>query len=63
MALPEHSHCNFCGDPISFDDEYCSEECEALQFNKVKKESRRTNVFFILAIAAVVGLSLIIFLL
>ncbi len=62
MALPEHSHCKFCGDPVSFDDDYCSEECGILFTNKAKKESKRTNMFFVLALTAVVVLSVIIYL-
>ncbi len=61
MVLPEHSHCNFCGDPILFGDDYCSEECRTMDEAKQNKESKRTNIFFILAIAAIVVLTAIIY--
>ena len=27
IRLPEHSHCQYCGDPIPFGEEYCDENC------------------------------------
>lgn len=61
MILPEHSHCKFCGDPIPFGDSHCSEECRAMHETREKKESKKTSIFFIMAIAAIVVLTAIIY--
>lgn len=58
---PEHSHCKFCGDPIPFDEKYCSEECGTLFAARAKKESRKETTFFVLAMVAVTVLSIVLY--
>ena len=49
--LPEHDHCKFCGDPVPFEQAYCSEDCYWKDQAKMKKE-KRNNLLFIAATAA-----------
>ncbi|MGI6471687.1 MAG: DUF2116 family Zn-ribbon domain-containing protein [Candidatus Methanomethylophilaceae archaeon] len=58
MILPEHDHCKFCGDPIRFGDEYCSEDCNQLHHDRNRRENRRLNIIFVLALAIIAGLSI-----
>ena len=30
VALPNHSHCKYCGDPGPFGNEYCDDDCREL---------------------------------
>jgi predicted nucleic acid-binding Zn ribbon protein len=50
LRLPEHDHCKFCGDPVPFDQAYCSEECYRNEGARVKKEKNR-NYLFVAAVA------------
>ncbi len=59
--MPEHSHCLFCGDPIRFGDDYCSEECAKHFAKKKKKDALRENGFFLIAIIGVIALSVILY--
>lgn len=61
--MPDHSHCIYCGDPIPFGEEYCNEECERKERDRVASEKRRDNAFFaiaILTVVVIVGVGLII---
>lgn len=49
--LPEHDHCRFCGDPVPFEQAYCSEGCYWKDHAKVRKE-KNNNIIFIAATAA-----------
>jgi len=51
VRLPEHDHCEQCGDPVSFDRRFCSEEC-AEEYLKDRKEEKRKNLIFYSAVAA-----------
>ena len=55
LRLPEHSHCNYCGDPVPYGEEYCSEECRENHRNEDKKTRIRDIAFYV-----TVGLALII---
>ncbi len=61
--LPDHSHCRFCGDPMPFGGEYCSEECRSLYAARAKKETRKETAFFALAILAVAAVTAALYLL
>lgn len=43
--LPEHDHCRFCGDPVPFDQAFCSEKCYWDEQARIKKEKRRNLIF------------------
>ena len=49
LRLPEHSHCIYCGDPIPFGEEYCNEECRRNEAERVAKEKRKDNMFYVFA--------------
>jgi len=55
VTLPEHSHCANCGDPVPVDQEYCSDACRQQKATAKKQSDRRMWLFYIIAIAAVVG--------
>lgn len=50
VRLPEHDHCKFCGDPVPFDQAYCSEDCYWKDQAQTKEEKRK-NVIFVAATA------------
>lgn len=49
--LPEHDHCEYCGDAVPFDRRFCTEEC-AGRWLRERKEERRRNVLFYGVVAA-----------
>ena len=57
VRLPEHDHCKFCGDPVPFDQAYCSEDCYWKDHARTKKE-KRDNILF----AVLTGVSVIVIL-
>ncbi len=61
--LPDHAHCIMCDDPISVGEEFCSDGCKEEHQSKVKKEARKMNYFYIAAIAIVVLISLVVYVL
>ena len=61
--LPDHTHCIMCDDPIPVGEEFCSDKCKDEYRAKVKKETRRMNLFYVGAIAAVILISLMVLLL
>lgn len=46
IRLPEHSHCKFCGDPIPFGEEYCTEECRHREIAREAAEKRKERMFY-----------------
>lgn len=46
IRLPEHSHCKYCGDPISFGEEYCNEVCQRAEFERADAEKRKEYLFW-----------------
>lgn len=54
LRLPEHSHCRYCGDPISFGEEYCNEQCKTSYYRREADDKRKDNMFYILAGLSVV---------
>lgn len=54
IRLPDHSHCIYCGDPIPFGEEYCSEECRAKEAARAEKERRKDRLFYAIATVTIV---------
>jgi len=44
LILPDHDHCEECGDPIALDRRFCSEECldRFLEGERLQKKKDRT---------------------
>jgi len=59
LRLPEHDHCKFCGDPVPFEQAYCSEECYYNEEARVGKEKRK-NYLFVAAAALSIAVILLI---
>jgi len=57
--LPEHDHCKFCGDPVPFEQAYCSEDCYWKDQARIKKEKNK-NIIFVAVTAASVAVILIV---
>jgi len=57
--LPEHDHCRYCGDPVPFEQAYCSEECYWKDQARIKKD-RNNNILFVIltAVSVVVVLAI-----
>ena len=59
LKLPEHSHCKFCGDPIPFGEEFCSDECRKGETDRLAAEKKKDYMFYGITIAIIVGLLVI----
>ena len=62
LRLPEHSHCKYCGDPVSFGKEYCNEECERSFYRREADDKRKDNMFYIgaaLSVIVIIAVALI----
>ncbi|MDR1405132.1 MAG: DUF2116 family Zn-ribbon domain-containing protein [Candidatus Methanoplasma sp.] len=53
--LPEHDHCRFCGDPVPFDQAFCSEDCYYKEQARVGKEKKNNRVFILLTAVSVIA--------
>ncbi|MBQ3686073.1 MAG: DUF2116 family Zn-ribbon domain-containing protein [Candidatus Methanomethylophilaceae archaeon] len=56
IRLPEHSHCQYCGDPIPFGEEYCNDECKRKDALEEAAAKRKDYMFYGIAIATVVAI-------
>jgi predicted nucleic acid-binding Zn ribbon protein len=56
VRLPEHDHCKFCGDPVPFDQAYCSEDCYWNDQAQMKKEKRDNLMFALLTVVSVIAI-------
>jgi predicted nucleic acid-binding Zn ribbon protein len=54
--LPEHGHCENCGDPIGFGEYFCSDKCSE-EYEKDVKEAKRldTQTYVIMGAGVVVA--------
>ncbi len=52
--LPDHDHCKFCGDPVPFEQAYCSEECYWNDQAQTKEEKRKNLLFVVLTAVSVI---------
>ena len=59
LRLPEHDHCKFCGDPVPFEQAYCSEECYYSEQARIKKEKRNNYLFAAAAAASIIAIALV----
>ena len=59
MYLPDHSHCLYCGNPTSYGQDYCDDDCRRL-YEAREKEDRRKDMRFYLMIGASLVLILVI---
>ena len=46
VALPNHSHCKYCGNPTPFGEEYCDDDCKALCKAEENMEKRKDIIFY-----------------
>ena len=46
VALPNHSHCGYCGDPIPFGQEYCDNNCRQLHEAEKSVERKKDIIFY-----------------
>jgi len=47
LKLPDHSHCENCGDPTPFGENHCSEECRVSAVNKKAEEKRKDYITYL----------------
>jgi predicted nucleic acid-binding Zn ribbon protein len=57
LRLPEHDHCKFCGDPVPFEQAYCSEECYYNEQARVKKEKTNNYIFVAVTAASIIAIT------
>ena len=46
VALPNHSHCRYCGNPIAYGEEYCDDDCKALHKAEENIERKGDIMFY-----------------
>ena len=57
--LPDHGHCEHCGDPVAFGERFCSDTCSN-DYSKEDRDARNKDIRFygilvgIIIVAAVV---------
>ncbi|MCL2032437.1 MAG: DUF2116 family Zn-ribbon domain-containing protein [Methanomassiliicoccaceae archaeon] len=56
VKLPEHDHCKTCGDPVPFDQAYCSEDCYWKEQARIKKEKKDNMLFAVLTVVSVAAI-------
>lgn len=57
VRLPDHGHCEYCGDPLTLGEMFCSEECE-LSMRKEESDEKRKNVrFYVLVGVSLIGIA------
>jgi len=54
VALPNHSHCKYCGDPVPFGDEYCDDDCRELHLAEKSVERKKDIIFYGLIAASLI---------
>ena len=60
LRLPDHAHCESCGDPVQFGKQFCSDACEAEAKKASAKEKKMEYVLYaVTAVLAIVGLATI----
>jgi predicted nucleic acid-binding Zn ribbon protein len=57
--LPPHSHCIQCDNPIKEGDLYCSDECRQARKVVQQKSNRRSWIFIVIVIAALIVLAVL----
>jgi len=51
--LPEHSHCENCGDPIPFGEQFCSDACSH-GYAKEEKDAKNKDIRFYAILVGVI---------
>ena len=51
--LPEHSHCENCGDPVPFGEQFCSEDCSR-KYVKEEQDAKNKDIRFYAVLAGVI---------
>ncbi len=54
VALPNHSHCKYCGDPVPFGDAYCDDDCRELYLAEKSVERKKDIIFYGLIAASLI---------
>ena len=56
VSLPNHSHCNYCGDPVPFGEQYCDDDCRQLHEAEKNVERKNDIIFYGLIAASLVAI-------
>jgi len=59
--LPEHGHCENCGDPVPFNEHFCSDDCSKEYAKDVREAKWLDNRFYIIMAAAIGGAAVAVF--
>jgi predicted nucleic acid-binding Zn ribbon protein len=56
VRIPEHGHCENCGDPVAFDEHFCSDDCRSEYDRDVKDAKKLDNrVYALMALGLVIA--------
>ncbi|MCL2890982.1 MAG: DUF2116 family Zn-ribbon domain-containing protein [Methanomassiliicoccaceae archaeon] len=51
--LPEHGHCENCGDPVPFGEQFCSDDCSR-RYEKEEQDAKNKDIRFYGILAGVI---------
>ena len=59
VALPNHSHCKFCGDPVPFGSDYCDDDCRELHIAEKAVDRKKDVIFYGLIAGSLIAILII----
>jgi len=59
LRLPDHGHCEECGDPVALDRRFCSEECVDLYLDGIKAQKKKDWTFYGAMIVSLVAIAIV----
>lgn len=59
VRLPEHDHCEYCGDAVAFDRRFCSEECVESYLRENRDGKRKNRLFYAFIAVSLMAIALI----
>ncbi|MCL2142807.1 MAG: DUF2116 family Zn-ribbon domain-containing protein [Methanomassiliicoccaceae archaeon] len=56
-ALPEHGHCENCGDPVPFGEHFCSDGCSDEYAKDIREAKRLDTRFYVIMGIVIAGVA------
>ena len=53
VKLPDHGHCENCGDTVAFGEQFCSDDCRDKYKSEMQEAKSRDTRFYIIMGAAI----------
>jgi len=59
--LPDHAHCENCGDPVAFGERFCSDACANAYAKEDRDEKNKDIRFYAIMVGAIVAVAVIVY--